>query len=1136
MRSLPTDYLTNLLADPAVRDALAKAIGTAALEDIVRLDAARIVTDPSPRVMLQKSDNETLTTASGVDDLVGLESAQSIQPDDPAMVAAQQTVPETPPLGMPEPLLRAALRYNFDLGSVAPEKDAIRVWLLRHSALSAAAGAKYLRLFNSERQRVLNSPDARERLTALLAETENDDNALLKVANKDMDGLADAYLRHFLRGNGVAQERMLIANHRRAIAAAREELEGVNGLSAAVPSLGECRRRAGLAEILMPLGILIGVDPNETSASAGDRFAGRAEELRILRGLVDELDSQSVIEAVGRGLDRFRRDFRKRPRLMTLTARGGLGKTALMAKFLYDHATQARQQFPFSYLDFDRSDIQPRSANLMLLEICRQLSFQYANIEVPLQQLSQQIRAACAGRDTSSLKTWCKTLRQIVESAFAESGAATFLVVLDTMEIVEPDAAAMEGVTTLLRELAGDLDDPFAELCIVAAGRSGLDQLAIGESYEITALPLKALSVEDAHAMVDQLGRKLLQTEWKDSWPQRIAGKKKDRETRREPLSLRIAVEMVRDTVPARRDAVVDVIARLGENADKAFVAGLYERRILDHVRDERARKLAWPGLIARKVTRTIARDVLAPVCGLTPAEAETAFDLLSREGWLVEGQSDGETIRHRRELRARTIPLMRRHDPEKFSKVVEALIAFYAERDPVEHAYYVMLRGDAQQIYGSRSLHEFVVTLGPDIEDFAPGSPAWNLIQAKTATRSLDYAEMSALPENLLWEHLGRTGTGLRGMNDRRIEPRVRFLAQSSRPATFQDPVQESAWQAIQIKCGFWTRLDPNRLTIPVLQFDLTQFAFYIAQLSVAGERPSRFWGERYPELIDTLYKTRGSDNWHALTLSLITARLYDRRLFDHIESRLLEPLAGASGQGRMRESSLRFLLLVGVVTQPLALKLWIKAEIDRIASGISLAEYALLSYWAGEQISPERPGAHRARELATSHKSTIERGHVEDIPTIILKDTGTCADAADLLDAIGGLYDQARVRQFVRQYCSVRQPEWIVPFAYLLDSLLPDTWRSQIGHEFSLDRYAPSSAGLLSQVTSVLKRPRMPSDMMELLTLTDRAGDFERVTERLSALIDPSRQADIQLLHRVRRAARSWVIDIDMDQSRNV
>jgi hypothetical protein len=1091
MKGPSASYLTGLLASEDIREQLEKAVGKTIIETI---------------------------------ELFGSPPKGPDAPAPEAVSAEAMSDPMTPPDEISEALQRAAISYNYQMDAVRPDDEA-RAWLLRQSVLVSAHGSKHLRLFKAERERVLNSDGAATALASLLAEHEASDRVVLSTSDEKFENLADAYLREFIRGRGVPDERFRAANHRRAIAAAREELDGVNNLSSSVPSLLECRRRAGIEEILTPLGIMIGVDPSGAPGNRSDRFVGRVDELRSLREVIDELDSHSVFESASRGYHRL---TRRKPRLLTIVARGGLGKSALMAKFLYDHATLSRQQFPFAYLDFDRSDIQPRGPGLMLLEICRQLSFQYSDAKQSLDRLSEQIRLSLAGREAGSLLGWCQQFRTIVRATLDSNAAATFLLVLDTMEIVDADPEAMNGVVALLRALTAE---PFAEMCVVAAGRSGVEDLSIVGGFEVTPLKLQALSVADARVLVDKLGKSLLSGEWNEGWSQRIAGLKKDPESRREPLSLRLAVEMVRDTAPELRESVVDDIRQLGERAGDEFVAALYERRILDHIRDKRARKLAWPGLVARRVTRQMAREVLAPICELDPPEAEEAFDILSREGWIVDHEPASDSIRHRRDLRARTLPLMRHYAADKFNRVIEALLAYYVDRDPLEHAYYLLLRGD-EKVYSDQRLLQYLADLAPDVQDFEPGSPGWNLIQAKFANRLLELDHMRGLPDDLLWEHLSRTGSGLRGINDRRIEPRVQLLIRRRPPGTDGDILQKSAWQAIQIKCGLWSRLDPDQMVLPPTQYDLTQFAFYVAQLSLAGERTPDSWVRRYPQLIELLYGSRGNDNWHALTLGLVTAGLYDPQLFAHLDSRLVSPLAGASGQGRMRECSLRVLMQIGIATFPMALSVWAGAEMDRLRAGIAFAEYAVLVRSVGDVTLEGIGASSHFRNLVARYRSAIDGGSLAELPRWLIQEDEAVADAMALLGIIATWTDRERVQQFARRYISVRQPEWIVPFAYLLNEHLPANWHERAADEFSRNQYDPVSQGFLGQIASAIRRSRMPSDVIEYLTLADRAGDFDGTVRRLCEMIETDGKIDVQGLNSTRTRARQQMLELGQQE----
>src|SRR5262249_55901546 len=129
----------------------------------------------------------------------------------------------------------------------------------------------------------------------------------------------------------------------------------------------------------------------------------------------------------------------------------------------------------------------------------------------------------------------------------------------------------------------------------------------------------------------------------------------------------------------AERDARALEIEEMHEKATGAdFVGRLYERRVLDHVRNQDAAKLAWPGLVVRRLTMDIARTVLAPICGLAPDRVRDAFEALAREVWIVEREGP-DVLKHRADLRSRTLPLMRLHNQALFDRIADVIAEYYS-------------------------------------------------------------------------------------------------------------------------------------------------------------------------------------------------------------------------------------------------------------------------------------------------------------------------------------------------------------------------------------------------------------------------------------------------------------------------
>jgi len=117
--------------------------------------------------------------------------------------------------------------------------------------------------------------------------------------------------------------------------------------------------------------------------------------------------------------------------------------------------------------------------------------------------------------------------------------------------------------------------------------------------------------------MAELLGRTAIGDAWKQNWSEAFTGKERNscwfatvkralttrEEVRREPLTVRVAVDLILEAEPDKRQSVVDEIREIKDDQGKTFAAHLYERRILYNVRNENAEKLAWPGLVLRRDT-----------------------------------------------------------------------------------------------------------------------------------------------------------------------------------------------------------------------------------------------------------------------------------------------------------------------------------------------------------------------------------------------------------------------------------------------------------------------------------------------------------------------------------------------------
>ena len=119
---------------------------------------------------------------------------------------------------------------------------------------------------------------------------------------------------------------------------------------------------------------------------AGRKFRGREEELEQLREYV--LGRPTTNDDLGAW----------RPPLV-IYGPGGVGKSALSAKFVQDNAIKAEgERFPWAYLDFDRSILDPEEPLTIVIEAVRQLAVQYPEQAEYIRRFQDYLRGVLEGR------------------------------------------------------------------------------------------------------------------------------------------------------------------------------------------------------------------------------------------------------------------------------------------------------------------------------------------------------------------------------------------------------------------------------------------------------------------------------------------------------------------------------------------------------------------------------------------------------------------------------------------------------------------------------------------------------------------------------------------------------------------
>lgn len=1007
--------------------------------------------------------------------------------------AAEQRTAETgveapQPLPRTEAAFLAAVCDTFVVEDLKadPASQEVRA-ILMPTELVIAGGQRRLRLTDEARGRFLDEvrelPAFRKVLDDLLEMDRRDFDAI----TNDPIRLPSAWLRSFL-ADDFADLDKAPASELRAAVSALERLRHAR-LSANTPSLPEALRLLNLAELLEPLRILIGVTGGWDDRRAKDRFSGRSEERRLLRGFVDVLRSEGVYERIQRAtawaLEGVSAAITGRSTgVLVIAARGGLGKTALIAKFVLDHALAQERPFPFAYLDFDRWALQPREPRLLLVEVAGQVALQYPSLEPRLSTLRHRLRAAVVDPLAGDVEDAFDEFRYLVRELVRDKGLP-FLLVLDTMEVVQYDPQALKGVTAFVDALFAA---PFPELRVVAAGRADIPELrqATDTRAEGRLLPLKPLLLADAERMADRLGQGLLGTKWHSAWVRKVVGTSSHPSDRREPLSIRVAVELLRsaDDLQAR-EALAAEIEGGGEEARGEFVAVLYEKRILHHVRDPDVRALAWPGLILRRVTREIVRDLLAEQCGLTQERAEAAFEGLAREAWIV--QRRGEALYHHPDLRTRTLPLMRRHNPQVFADVNNAAIRYFhgrRERSPADRAewlYHRLLGGEKpEEVELDWSKETGSLLAGAELDLPQEDTQAAAVLAVLGARTLLPAALIAKLPPRLALGHIARTAPELGGFREAKLQDVLLTLRLDEALDRGQPPMVEAAAVALAAKTGRWHAVHAIGHDGGAWEAHL-DFVLRFCRTRMLG-----------PALVEAPpgYLPRSASSmqnaFRLLVQDLVYSRLIDHPSFDDVDAQVTQILEKKPQWLGLHKAALRLVVGFGVRAFVPALQYWLQ----RIEAGIPRNKPMTLSLVEMNALSElDLNRAVFASLLKENMASDQMVAEFTQAGRPLRFQGGNIRPALSMALRIvldNHWTDGARA---VRRFALARDQDWLVPIAYAA-ARATDRQVPQAVLERLMAQDPPSQDWSVNNFFR--RRPKLGNDILQLLRRADEASDL--------------------------------------------
>jgi AAA ATPase domain len=520
-----------------------------------------------------------------------------------------------------------------------------------------------------------------------------------------------------------------------------------------------------MEELFEPFRFLTGFNP----VTGKDIFVGRETELSQLRSFVDILHAKNVFESAKRSISRV---FRESSRAIFVSGIGGIGKSTLIAKFILQHVNSpARSQVIFAYLDFDRSTISAAQPATLLLELVRQLSWQAYKARDVLDELCSRVREEMNRTEREADGNIRGTPQDRVELPMELVGETALINYLSELNIHLSQYLSVRKPTVLVL----DTFEEAQALGDEAVRRvEGFINLAMGKVTDLRVVIVGRDEAVDYFPGAERITlkefgdeasrRALLEAH---GVPRPITAQVA-KEVGGRPLALLLAASLVKE------HGAEAVAVSFGERFKGLFIEHLIEGvlydRILSHIRDKDARKLAHPGLVLRRINSDIISRVIAPVLDLgefPDDKCERVMEMLRRQKDLVRIDPDG-SVRHRSDVREQMLVLMTAQQPEMVRKLHQAAIAYYVkhqesardsealERDRIEEIYHRLAVGESLERIPDLWFPKARVDLARSVDEIS--NPAGRGTLKIMLGRVPDSEEVKRLPSRLLTEFAVRS------------------------------------------------------------------------------------------------------------------------------------------------------------------------------------------------------------------------------------------------------------------------------------------------------------------------------------------------------------------------------------------
>ncbi|SFM77059.1 ATP-binding protein [Rugamonas rubra] len=370
---------------------------------------------------------------------------------------------------------------------------------------------------------------------------------------------------------------------------------------------------------------------------------------------------------------------------LEITGPGGSGKSALLAEFVSQIRGDDWHGSPLVWLDFDRVELSTASPSALTLELSRQIGLTDVKWSNAMNNFRQEVAETLIGHTPGGQLEFhsSSVASKGISSVWHRHTRGTSLegpliLILDTLEEV---AVQTPEVANRLEQWLWSLMHEFelADVRVIMAGRVLPVRQINRWPQTIHSMTIGNLPHRDAKRLLQRLVRQSnVEPVPYDLLVTRFGGN---------PLVLKLIANWI-NTDPhfAITDLTSDSFSR---NINETIAQGLIYRRILGRMRtNDKVKKLAFPGLILRRVTPELIMKVLAEPCGLsdiTLQQSEEMFNVLSSQVWLVKRDLQTGALLHRKDLRQLMLKILVEHDYPVASAIHLRAIKYYEHEEGQE-------------------------------------------------------------------------------------------------------------------------------------------------------------------------------------------------------------------------------------------------------------------------------------------------------------------------------------------------------------------------------------------------------------------------------------------------------------------